>query len=223
MKAHSCSILIGIGLFAIAAPVKGQIRDTQGSVALLAMNCSASSGYAASNYEEYCSRLAKTLGVLSGEQQRRVFGYLPTPAGGSIAEELDSDDASGQTPVTSSPVTSSPTTESSASVGTPGNSGNTNPGTKGGNLGNSTSAGNSGNNSGPGKGLIEQIVDTANTTVTNTSDTAAPVVDALTGIDLSPTTQALTNATQSAGSNGSSGLQDFWNSVISFFQALQKR
>lgn len=213
MKAHSCSVLIGIGLLAIAAPAKGQIRDTQGSVALLAMNCSASSGYAASNYEEYCSRLAKTLGVLSGEQQRRVFGYLPTPAGGSIAEEPDSGDASGQTPVTSSPVTGSPTTESTASAGTSGNNGTTNSGEG---VGNSTSSNGS-------KGLIEQIVDTANTTVTNTSDTAAPVVDALTGIDLSPTTQALTNATQSAGSSGSSGLQDFWNSVISFFQALQKR
>lgn len=216
MTAPLIPLTLGIGLLAFAAPLRAQISETEGSVALLAMNCSASSGYAASNYQEYCTRLARTLGVLSGEQQRRVFGYIPRPASVANAADSESDDSVEQTPGTNIPGTSNPVTESNASAGTPGTSGNSTLGEKAGDLGNSTSSNGS-------KGLIEQILGTANTAVTDTSNTVAPGVDGLTGIDPGSTTESLTKKTQSATSAGSKSLQDFWNSIISFFQALQAR
>lgn len=75
-------VTVSLGILLLAAtlsPVTAQIRENDASVTALAVQCSISSGYSADDYEEYCRRLAKTLGMLSGEQQTRVFGYLPQP------------------------------------------------------------------------------------------------------------------------------------------------
>ncbi len=214
MNAKLGYLLITIGLLMSAAPLHSQIRNTEGSANLLAMNCSASSGYAATGYEEYSRRLAKTLGVLSGEQQRRVFGYLPTPYEGGTAGN-DSAEALGNTSDSATTVaTNSASNSTTSNTDSSGGSRNSN--------GDSGNSSNSGSNSGSGLGLIEQVVDTTNKTVTSVSDTVAPVVESTTGVDLAPVTDTVTNTTKSTGSTANQALQQFWNSIISWFQSMQK-
>ncbi len=64
----------------IAGSASAQIRDDESSQAVLAVQCAVSSGFSASDFEDYSRRLAKTLSLLTSSQQRKVFGYLPQPA-----------------------------------------------------------------------------------------------------------------------------------------------
>lgn len=115
---------LGILLFSgMLSPLCAQIRENEASVAALAVQCSISSGFSAADYEDYCRRLAKTLGMLSGEQQTRVFGYLPQPvAAASSGSEAGAPGAIGN----SSSGTGSP---NSSNSGTPaaGSSGSSTP------------------------------------------------------------------------------------------------
>lgn len=215
MHFSSPILLIAAGLFLVAAPAHGQIRDTEGSATLLAMNCSASSGFSASGYEEYSRRLARTIGVLSGEQQRRVFGYLPTPVETTTAtpttEPTNTTTDSGGIASTPRPA---PTTENST-AGTPGSS--TPAPTSG--TEDSTNVGNTGTN----PGIVEQVVNTTNNIVTTGSNALAPTVESTTGIDLGSTTAAVTDTTSQTGSNIDRTLQEYWNSIIQWFQSMQSR
>ncbi len=69
------------GLVATSISSQAQISDDAPSQSLLAVQCSVSSGFPASNYGEYCRKLSKTVGLLSPGQQERVFGYVPQPYG----------------------------------------------------------------------------------------------------------------------------------------------
>ena len=60
--------------------MKAQIVNDEGSASALAIQCAVSSGYPASNFQNYSKGLAMTLALLNGEQQVRVFGYLPQPS-----------------------------------------------------------------------------------------------------------------------------------------------
>lgn len=84
----------------LAPSLGAQIRDNESSANALAIQCAVSSGFSALDYEDYCRRLAKTIGKLNSEQQTRVFGYLPMPGGSSRSE----DDAVPATNSTNSPL-----------------------------------------------------------------------------------------------------------------------
>lgn len=87
-------------LVGLAPSLGAQIRDNESSANALAIQCAVSSGFSALDYEDYCRRLAKTIGKLNSEQQTRVFGYLPMPGGSSRSE----DDAVPATNSTNSPL-----------------------------------------------------------------------------------------------------------------------
>ncbi|MEM1442849.1 MAG: hypothetical protein AAGF67_10945 [Verrucomicrobiota bacterium] len=73
-----------------AAPeLYGQIRDDESSANYLATQCAVSSGGDASNYEDYCRKLAKTVALLSAGQQERVFGFVPQPVVFARPEDAD--------------------------------------------------------------------------------------------------------------------------------------
>lgn len=213
MHFSSPLLLITAGLFLIAAPVHGQIRDTEGSANLLAMKCSASSGFSAAGYEEYSRRLARTIGVLTGEQQRRVFGYLPTPIESTTAapasQPTNTSTDSGGIASTPRPA---PTAENST-AGTPGSS---TPATT-----TATEESTTVGNSSPG--IVEQVVNTTNNIVTTGSNALAPTVESTTGIDLGSTTAAVTDTTSQTGSNSDRTFQEYWNSIIQWFQSMQSR
>lgn len=79
------SAFFGIALLAgMFSPASAQIRNNEASIATLAVQCAVSSGFSPADYEEYCGRLAKTLSMLSSDQQSRVFGFLPQPAASSL-------------------------------------------------------------------------------------------------------------------------------------------
>lgn len=84
MKTIRCLYLILFSALAVPAASDAQIADNEASVSVLAVQCAVSSGFSASEYEEYCRRLAKTLSLLSSDQQTRVFGYLPMPGAASL-------------------------------------------------------------------------------------------------------------------------------------------
>jgi len=73
--------------FGIGGSAYAQIRDDESSQAVLAVQCAVSSGFSASEFEEYSRRLAKTLSLLTSSQQKKVFGYLPQPAAVSSNNE----------------------------------------------------------------------------------------------------------------------------------------
>jgi hypothetical protein len=73
--AHACSL-----------SVTAQIRNDESSISVLAIQCSMSSGYPASGFPDYSTGLAKTLSLLDGDQQQRVFGYIPKPGSFSLAQ-----------------------------------------------------------------------------------------------------------------------------------------
>tara|TARA_R110002096_G_scaffold35629_12_gene100344 strand:+ start:361 stop:852 length:492 start_codon:yes stop_codon:yes gene_type:complete len=79
--------MLVVVLAAISGTAQAQIRDNETSQSLLAVQCSLSSGFPASNYEEYCRKLAKTVGILDSGQQERVFGYVPDPI--AYAEDVN--------------------------------------------------------------------------------------------------------------------------------------
>lgn len=58
---------------------RAQIKNDESSISILAIQCAMSSGFPASGFQEYSVGLAKTLSLLSGDQQERVFGYVPQP------------------------------------------------------------------------------------------------------------------------------------------------
>jgi uncharacterized protein (DUF58 family) len=72
-------LLLGMATFPVAS--HAQIANNDASMYVLAVQCAVSSGFSASEYEDYGRRLAKTLSLLSSAQQTRVFGYLPMPGG----------------------------------------------------------------------------------------------------------------------------------------------
>lgn len=87
MKALQLASVLAFGILANPQVSHAQIRDNEASQSVLAVQCAVSSGFSASDYEDYCRRLAKTLSLLSSEQQTRVFGYLPMPAAASLGME----------------------------------------------------------------------------------------------------------------------------------------
>lgn len=87
MKALRLVSLLAFALLAAPATSFSQIRDNEASQSVLAVQCAVSSGFSARDYEDYCRRLAKTLALLSSEQQTRVFGYLPMPGAASMGTE----------------------------------------------------------------------------------------------------------------------------------------
>ncbi|MBL9158767.1 MAG: hypothetical protein JNJ70_14915 [Verrucomicrobiales bacterium] len=87
MKALRLVSFLAFGLLAAPATSFSQIRDNEASQSVLAVQCAVSSGFSARDYEDYCRRLAKTLALLSSEQQTRVFGYLPMPGAASMGAE----------------------------------------------------------------------------------------------------------------------------------------
>lgn len=86
MKTLRFIYLILLGTLAIPAASDAQIADNDASISVLAVQCAVSSGFSASEYEDYCRRLAKTLSLLSSAQQTRVFGYLPMPGAASLGD-----------------------------------------------------------------------------------------------------------------------------------------
>ncbi|MDF1852183.1 MAG: hypothetical protein P1U85_15180 [Verrucomicrobiales bacterium] len=78
MKA-ALQTLLAIAALSLFSEASAQIQDDESSASLLAMQCSMSSGRPPSQYEEYCRKLAKAVGLLQPKQQERVFGYLPRP------------------------------------------------------------------------------------------------------------------------------------------------
>ncbi|MCB1203806.1 MAG: hypothetical protein KDN18_06080 [Verrucomicrobiae bacterium] len=108
------SAFFGIALFVgLVSPASAQISENDASVAALAVQCAMSSGYSPEDYEEYCRRLAKTLGMLSGEQQTRVFGYLPQPVAATAAGSLAT---IGNATAGSTTANSTSTTETSGNI-----------------------------------------------------------------------------------------------------------
>ena len=87
MKTSRILRLIAFGLLAIPGMATSQIRDNDASQSVLAVQCAVSSGFSASDYEDYSRRLAKTLSLLSNDQQTRVFGYLPMPGAATLAND----------------------------------------------------------------------------------------------------------------------------------------
>jgi hypothetical protein len=79
MKTKFTLLAIGSALIFHAIPVQAQIGEGESSINAIAMQCSVSSGFSTSGFEDYSRRLAKTLALLSPAQQKRVFGYLPKP------------------------------------------------------------------------------------------------------------------------------------------------
>lgn len=84
MKTIRSFYLFLMGAMAFPAAADAQIADNDASISVLAVQCAVSSGFSASEYEDYCRRLAKTLSLLSSDQQTRVFGYLPMPGAASL-------------------------------------------------------------------------------------------------------------------------------------------
>lgn len=87
MKAIVRSVLLSLMFTGIGGSAYAQIRDDESSQAVLAVQCAVSSGFSASEFEEYSRRLAKTLSLLTSSQQKKVFGYLPQPAAVSSNNE----------------------------------------------------------------------------------------------------------------------------------------
>ena len=77
MKTKINLLAFGTVLFLFESPLFAQIGENEYSVSVIAMQCAVSSGYSASDFDDYSRRLAKTLSLLSPDQQKRVFGYLP--------------------------------------------------------------------------------------------------------------------------------------------------
>lgn len=136
MKRIYRSIILGLFLAVQTATLSAQIRDNESSASALAIQCAVSSGFSAEDYEEYCRRLAKTIGMLTSAQQTRVFGFLPMAgSGGEGSSETPehsnalsprlpsgSDDDTGEEKTSSNLVPSStgagtPSTGSTGSVG----------------------------------------------------------------------------------------------------------
>ncbi|MDF1825735.1 MAG: hypothetical protein P1U68_13900 [Verrucomicrobiales bacterium] len=82
-----CRIVLCTALFGVIAPtLKAQIVDDDTSATMLAFQCAVSSGQAASGYENYGRKLAKTIALLGPDQQYRIFGYTPQPAASFVGD-----------------------------------------------------------------------------------------------------------------------------------------
>lgn len=90
MKSVVRSLLLPLLFSCVVDGVHAQIRDDESSQSVLAVQCAVSSGFSASEFEDYSRRLAKTLSLLTSNQQRKVFGYLPQPALASSNEAVAS-------------------------------------------------------------------------------------------------------------------------------------
>lgn len=80
MKPIVRSLLLPLLFSCLVGSASAQIRDDESSQSVLAVQCAVSSGFSASEFEDYSRRLAKTLSLLTSNQQKKVFGYLPQPA-----------------------------------------------------------------------------------------------------------------------------------------------
>jgi len=69
---------------------RAQIKNDESSISILAIQCAMSSGFPAAGFADYSTGLAKTLSLLSGDQQERVFGYIPQPGMVSLAQATQS-------------------------------------------------------------------------------------------------------------------------------------
>lgn len=86
MKPIVRSLLLPFLFSCVVSSASAQIRDDESSQTVLAVQCAVSSGFSASEFEDYSRRLAKTLSLLTSNQQKKVFGYLPQPAAVSSNE-----------------------------------------------------------------------------------------------------------------------------------------
>lgn len=59
--------------------MNAQVSADEASKDFLALHCAKSAGSTQEQFREYGRKLSLTLAALGPEQQRRVFGYLPTP------------------------------------------------------------------------------------------------------------------------------------------------
>jgi hypothetical protein len=123
MKTIRFFYLTLFGALAVPAASDAQIRDNDASMSVLAVQCAMSSGFSASEYEDYCRRLAKTLSLLSSAQQTRVFGYLPMPGAASLGDEEPVTSGAGSTESgPTAPAESSPQPASAPATTAPSNS-----------------------------------------------------------------------------------------------------
>lgn len=192
---------LGILLFSgMLSPLSAQIRENEASVAALAVQCSISSGFSADDYEDYCRRLAKTLGMLSGEQQTRVFGYLPQPvAAASSGSEAGALGAIGN----SSSGTSSPNSSNSGTL--------------------AAAAGSSGGSAPTETNALVNLVGGLNSLLDGNAEVNATVVAGTSGDSFASATAGLkmdnstAEAGVSAGSRSSGSLSDFLVWLSSLF------
>lgn len=74
--------IVLISLLGLPEECQAQITDSDQSAQMIASRIAADSGRPAANYLNYGRSLAKTLSLLSNDQQARVFdGAIPTPGG----------------------------------------------------------------------------------------------------------------------------------------------
>lgn len=98
MKTKINLLALGTTLFLLEAPAYAQISESESSVNVLAAQCSVSSGFSTTDFDDYSRRLAKTLALLSPAQQTRVFGYLPQPNGAMTGDSSNLPRSTGQAP-----------------------------------------------------------------------------------------------------------------------------
>lgn len=98
MRKFTLPSIFAFGLW-LTTPVAAQIGDNSDSYSLLAVHCAKSASeslgvsVSPAQYEEYSKKLAKTLSLLTAEQQERVFGNY---SGGSTSEaSSEPEEASG--------------------------------------------------------------------------------------------------------------------------------
>lgn len=108
MKSVAKTLLLLLLLSCFAGTASSQIRDDESSQVVLAVQCAVSSGYSASDFEDYSRRLAKTLSLLTSTQQRKVFGYLPQPAAVSSGDTQSAYSPGRPTPADEAPVNTNP-------------------------------------------------------------------------------------------------------------------
>jgi hypothetical protein len=163
MKRVFRSIILGLFLPVQIATLSAQIRDNESSANALAIQCAVSSVFSAEDYEEYCRRLAKTIGMLDSAQQKRVFGFLPMAGSGGEGTSETSGDSN----------TSSPRLPAGTEVGTVGEKTSSNP------AGSSTGAGIPSTGSGGSVGTTSGTTATGGTPTNSTSTPGSSSWDAL--------------------------------------------
>lgn len=221
-----------------ASPTDAQIRENDSSVATLAIHCAVSSGYSPQGYEDYCRRLAKTLSLLSGPQQTRVFGYLPMTSG-SLGNDTPSNNPSSPAPRPSEsgttgnqPTGDTGTTDPEENTSeTPGNTTNED-GTTGNPTSNQgpTAYGNGGTSNPVGNsnpGFLVDLVKELNHFIDGTAETAAPIIGGIVPSDGNGTagdgTTASTDplAQTTSGNRGTGSKPSPWDALLGWLREAE--